>query len=570
MKLTDRERVDGTSVTIGRRVYYRNEENDPSKCYAAEYRDFDGKQVCRSLGTRNRAEARRKAVEIQQELESGVERVPDANLDVKDLIVAYRQAVEAKGVARKTQWKYKADLDKLETYCSEKGIRWAGRFSETDLYGYRAWLKGRGYADKTVEAATVLAKQMLKWAWRQRLLRDYRLAAASFPKARAEPQPCFTSEQVDALIKAADGEEKLACALMGYAGLRIGEVEQLRWEDLHAHGNGFTMIHVRRGGSSGRTKDKDDRFVPVHPTIAALLAAPAKKTGKVFQAIKERHLLQRLKGLCEACSFENPKQYKLHSFRHHFASLCANHRVAYRKALAWLGHSSSQMLDLYYHLHDEDSQQAMMALAESGSRRSGDGEEDPADEGNLRATGQSKIEKTLQVPEVQALVASLSTITERAGFEPAVPVEHTGFRNQLDQPLRHLSGPKPSAPACRRTRSELPPSLYLTSAPRQTEKPPSWGKRRCFEPSDAAGPEALPGIVDLVGDDLLLAGGDLDAEFDRLAVGLGERVGFLRDFPVDPAVEVLHDADLDGALLFAVAHLDLEGLIEPVCAMSSI
>jgi hypothetical protein len=30
--------------------------------------------------------------------------------------------------------------------------------------------------------------------------------------------------------------------------------------------------------------------------------------------------------------------------------------------------------------------------------------------------------------------------TERAGFEPAVlNKEHTGFRNRLDQPLRHLS-----------------------------------------------------------------------------------------------------------------------------------
>ena len=145
-------------------------------------------------------------------------------------------------------------------------------------------------------------------------------------------------------------------------------------------------------------------------------------TGKVFKAITERHRLQRLKGLCETCSFKNPKQYKLHSFRHHFASLCANHNVAYRKAPAWLGHSSSQMLDLYYHLHDEDSQQAMMALAESASGRSGDEGEDPADEGNLGATGRSKIEKTLQVPEVRALTASLSTITERPGFEPGMEV----------------------------------------------------------------------------------------------------------------------------------------------------
>ena len=66
-----------------------------------------------------------------------------------------------------------------------------------------------------------------------------------------------------------------------------------------------------------------------------------------------------------ACEFENPNQYKLHSFRHHFASMCANHGVAHRKALAWLGHSNSEMLDLYYHLHDDDSLQTMMELAKS-------------------------------------------------------------------------------------------------------------------------------------------------------------------------------------------------------------
>ena len=37
-------------------------------------------------------------------------------------------------------------------------------------------------------------------------------------------------------------------------------------------------------------------------------------------------------------------------------------------------------------------------------------------EGNLRAKDLSKIEKTLQVPEVKELVTTLSNITERAGF----------------------------------------------------------------------------------------------------------------------------------------------------------
>lgn len=188
---------------------------------------------------------------------------------------------------------------------------------------------------------------------------------------------------------------------------------------------------MRRGGSAGLPKDKDERFVPVHPKVAELLGLAARTTGRVFGAITERKLLKRLKRLCGICKFESASGFKLHSFRHHFASLCANHQVAYRKALAWLGHSSSEMLNLYYHLHDEDSQAAMVALAKDTEEQAGkeendknqgdeqaesDGQASPS-EGNLRATGQYRIEKALQVPEVNDLVECLSSLAEREGHE---------------------------------------------------------------------------------------------------------------------------------------------------------
>ena len=351
-------------------------------------------------------------------------------MTIEQLVDAYFDAVEARGIAPKTQAKYGADLKKLKTYCRERNLIVARRFSEDDLFRYRRWLADQGYAEKTVEGAIVLAKQAFKWAWRRRILRDYQLAGATFPKARAKPQPCFRSAQVDQLIEAAEGEQKIALALMGYAGLRIGEVEQLRWEDLREENGGWTMIHVRRGGSRGRTKDKDERFVPVHPKVAGLLGPAMRKTGAIFHKTTARNLLKRLKRLCVRCGFDNPCQYKLHSFRHHFASLCANHHVAYRKALAWLGHSSSQMLDLYYHLHDEDSRQAMMALAEAGESREKEVARCSPFEGNLRATGQSRIEKTLQVPEVRELVTCLSDMAERPGFEPGVPFRAHSVSNR--------------------------------------------------------------------------------------------------------------------------------------------
>jgi hypothetical protein len=114
--------------------------------------------------------------------------------------------------------------------------------------------------------------------------------------------------------------------------------------------------------------------------------------------------------------------------RHHFASLCANHNVAYRKALTWLGHSSSEILELYYHLHDADSQAAMRALAGDGEADPGDVQtddtvissdmsDDPA-EGTLRATRESTIEKSSEDEREKQLAELLFPETERVGFEP--------------------------------------------------------------------------------------------------------------------------------------------------------
>jgi len=76
----------------------------------------------------------------------------------------------------------------------------------------------------------------------------------------------------------------------------------------------------------------------------------------------------------------------------------------------------------FTHLHDEDSRQAMLALAKTDRTQADAAGLDSTYEGNLRAKGQSRIDETLQVPEVKELVTTLSSVTERAGFEPAVRV----------------------------------------------------------------------------------------------------------------------------------------------------
>ena len=128
------------------------------------------------------------------------------------------------------------------------------------------------------------------------------------------------------------------------------------------------------------------------------------------------------RGFRTGYDFPRADEFKLHSFRHHFASLCANHAVTYRKALAWLGHSDSSILELYYHLSDSDSQAAMQSLA---SDHLGTSKSIPCParvEGNLRAMGQSKIEKTPEDEDVEGVMKSVFSETEYLATESNAPV----------------------------------------------------------------------------------------------------------------------------------------------------
>ncbi len=147
--------------------------------------------------------------------------------------------------------------------------------------------------------------------------------------------------------------------------MRIGELVQLRWEDVDFEIN---VIHVQRGGSDGRPKDKEDRFIPIHSTkLRPVLQSLAGESEVVFivkrKPVSEKKLLIYLKDVCEQCGFTNPRQYKLHTLRHFSASYCAQQNMSYKYVLEWMGHSSSAILDMYFTMDDRQAQVAMNGLS---------------------------------------------------------------------------------------------------------------------------------------------------------------------------------------------------------------
>lgn len=371
MKFVDREVVDGTTVTIGRKVQYRKTESGreerASQSYSAEYVEA-GKRKFDGLGTPNKREARRRAMEIQKRLDAGERRTPPSRATITQLIDRYEAFNRDRDLAPKTRAKYSADLEKLRRFCREAGITRADRFDEEAYARFGAWLRqqthkqGTSYASKSNYTTLTVCKQMFKWAWRQRLATTTSLASTRLPSAKPRPQPCFTTEQVEGMLATCEGVTHAAIAILAYTGLRVGELEQLHWADVHLEMGELGMLHVHRGGSTGSTKDREARFVPIDPKIRPVLDALPRDDDLVLPELRARTLLAQIKRLCIKLGYG--RSYKTHSLRHHFASMCANSSIPYRMALAWMGHSSSSILDLYYHLHDAESEAAMIRMAE--------------------------------------------------------------------------------------------------------------------------------------------------------------------------------------------------------------
>jgi integrase len=235
-------------------------------------------------------------------------------------------------------------------------------------------MEKEGVGEKTAYDRLVVVKQMFKSAARLRLIPSSPFAGLAMHKPESAQQPCFTPEQITTMLEKADAHLKPLAAMLAYAGLRFGEARDLLWSDLVLESDSPGFIVFRRGGSAGTTKGKRQRRIPIHPELRRILDAMSRPFDRVFTALpspkfpdggaalNERRCLVALKRLCKRCGFANPKQYKLHTFRHTFASMCARNNVSYKYALEWMGHRSSDILDLYYTMFDADAHAAMTTL----------------------------------------------------------------------------------------------------------------------------------------------------------------------------------------------------------------
>lgn len=348
-------------MTSGR-IYLRNGKRGP--VWYGQWRDSTGKQHNRSLGRAWRKKssapdgyltkraAERQLARVAAEVEAGRE------LSHRVGHVTFGQAARAwlayvehdRKRAASTVGDYRNAVERV--FLPEFG-------EDTPLHRLNAdrferWrveqVRARARSDRTINKYLVLLHAIFKRAQKLYGLPENPLALVDRqPVRRSNRIDFLTMEEVEALIRAAASAQGAALyATAAMTGLRWGELQQLRWNDVDF---GKRLVHVRH-----RTKSHLVRSVPTPSRVLGLLDGLSRRTHST--APEDRVFVNEVGG-----SLDHSKQTKryrralqqaglrtlrFHDLRHTFGTHAV--RVApLTDVKAWMGHADISTTMVYVH-----------------------------------------------------------------------------------------------------------------------------------------------------------------------------------------------------------------------------
>jgi integrase len=293
------------------------------------------------------------------------------------------------GTRKSTQRRYRQVLDQFLTFAAEKKIETWNRVDRRFLEGYARFLVDQRYGSASIYLALTVVKQALKWLVAEGHLPPSCLVRMKLSRNNETSTYCWSDVEVRAMIDHCRGNPDLhwlgdILFTLAMTGMRISELAQLKWSSVDLTQNMIRLVDEtysqQRANKGPRQtlKGKRGRSFPIHARLQPLLAEMHRHSdGRVFHGplggklkpdVVRRALIQEvlepLKSRFPTKEGERGFEHgRLHSFRHYFCSLSANHGVDERVLMAWLGHADAEMVRRYYHLRDEESQRQMDRLS---------------------------------------------------------------------------------------------------------------------------------------------------------------------------------------------------------------
>ena len=198
---------------------------------------------------------------------------------------------------------------------------------------------------------------------------------ATVPEVKLLPEQrsrnWYTPEDYERLVAAAatfDITSLVVVLLGGDAGLRVGEMSALRWEDLDFP---HSTLYVRRNlvlNQERAPKWGTARDVPLSQRLQAallLLRAEVGSEGRVLRCSDGRPVsIYHLRPILERVArYASAPLYGPHALRHSFGTRLMLNGASARVAMELLGHSSLKTTQIYAHASKDHRRSAIDLLA---------------------------------------------------------------------------------------------------------------------------------------------------------------------------------------------------------------
>ncbi len=321
--------------------------------YYADFRELNGKRKRISLQTTNLRVAQDKYAEIVRRRKAAREKiVVDIDWDVfKDKVFRFMAAERAKNTIKWTQLAIK-HLEDFNTPHKLSDV------TPALVQGVKEFMINEGYGKHNINRCMQALKAIMHLAEKWDLIPEQRwkiIGKLKTPKGRVV---FHTDEEINKLLAACPSLGWQLVVLLGAdAGLRRGEIAQLRWQDVDFEHN---QIYV------APDKTVNYRYVPMTPTLRGALTK-AKENAKNEYVVevgraKSRASKDFLTSFYRKIAQKAELSSFIHKLRHTYASQLVQKGVSLYEVSKLLGHSSIQMTEIYAHLVPENLQKVGLVI----------------------------------------------------------------------------------------------------------------------------------------------------------------------------------------------------------------
>jgi integrase len=243
-------------------------------------------------------------------------------------------------VSEGTRLTYETNLERVLPTLGDLAV---AEIAPADVAGVVSDLSGRGLKRESIRKTLSTLAQVLDFA--KVVPNPVRDRDVRLPASEAEEVHPPTAAHVEAALGALPRQYRLPVLVLDATGMRVGELEALRWGDVDEPERRFRV-------SRATAKTRKGRWVPVPQKLlqAVLDTVPREDRdvgGQVFAGFDADALRTSLGRGCKAAGVPT---FSPHDLRHRRASLWHLSGVPVVEACDKLGHSPQVHLGLYAHV----------------------------------------------------------------------------------------------------------------------------------------------------------------------------------------------------------------------------